>query len=283
MKRKERIARRLEGIESDAQPILLQSCTGLVTHRLLEEDKPRYMRASDPASPHIGRANEEEEKSEFSVEKQSRSKHGPETSGVQGDSYGSSTIDTQGLESKAERIARYKAERRRQLAEKYGISLDLETDSDSLCRYTKSRKDSDATEKRGCKSDKWDESGKESSSPYSRTEIMGFRTYVPEAKDYAPRGTDGVSDTEVLLNVENQRRDRQLSATSGDTPSSFLFSGADSTFGEVPRSLRQMPSVSQSSPSHSTGDFPSESRSSTGKPKHEWFLQKDSEGDTPSL
>lgn len=268
MKRKERIARRLEGIESDAQPILLQSCTGLVTHRLLEEDKPRYMRASDPASPHIGRANEEEEKSEFSVEKQSRSKHGPETSGVQGDSYGSSTIDTQGLESKAERIARYKAERRRQLAEKYGISLDLETDSDSLCRYTKSRKDSDATEKRGCKSDKWDESGKESSSPYSRTEIMGFRTYVPEAKDYAPRGTDGVSDTEVLLNVENQRRDRQLSATSGDTPSSFLFSGADSTFGEVPRSLRQMPSVSQSSPSHSTGDFPSESRSrSTSNPE----------------
>lgn len=52
--RKERIARRLEGIETDTQPILLQSCTGLVTHRLLEEDTPRYMRATDPASPHIG-------------------------------------------------------------------------------------------------------------------------------------------------------------------------------------------------------------------------------------
>lgn len=52
--RKERIARRLEGIENDAQPILLQSCTGLVTHRLLEEDTPRYMRATDPASPHTG-------------------------------------------------------------------------------------------------------------------------------------------------------------------------------------------------------------------------------------
>lgn len=52
--RKERIARRLEGIENDAQPVLLQSCTGLVTHRLLEEDTPRYMRASDPASPHTG-------------------------------------------------------------------------------------------------------------------------------------------------------------------------------------------------------------------------------------
>lgn len=54
MKRKERIARRLEGIETDTQPILLQSCAGLVTHRLLEEDTPRYMRATDPASPHIG-------------------------------------------------------------------------------------------------------------------------------------------------------------------------------------------------------------------------------------
>lgn len=52
--RKERIARRLEGIETDTQPILLQSCTGLVSHHLLEEDLPRYTRATDPASPHIG-------------------------------------------------------------------------------------------------------------------------------------------------------------------------------------------------------------------------------------
>ena len=53
--RKERIARRLEGIESDAQPVLSQNCPGLVTHRLLEEDTPRYMRATDPYSPHFGK------------------------------------------------------------------------------------------------------------------------------------------------------------------------------------------------------------------------------------
>lgn len=53
--RKERIARRLEGIENDAQPILTQNCPGLVTHRLLEEDTPRYMRATDPYSPHFGK------------------------------------------------------------------------------------------------------------------------------------------------------------------------------------------------------------------------------------
>uniref|UniRef100_A0A8C4PLF5 Supervillin n=1 Tax=Equus asinus asinus TaxID=83772 RepID=A0A8C4PLF5_EQUAS len=230
--RKERIARRLEGIEADTQPILLQSCTGLVTHRLLEEDTPRYMRATDPASPHTGRSNEEEETSDSSVEKPIRSKPYPETSGVHGDSsYSSGVMDTQSLESKAERIARYKAERRRQLAEKYGLSLDSEADSESTSRYTRSRKDPDAVDKRGGK---------------------------------------------------------KQSATGS---SSFPFSGRDSSFSEVPRSPKQAHGVSLSSPrqpaspSHTTGDspFPAEARSSTGKPKHEWFLQKDSEGDTPSL
>ncbi|XP_037366405.1 supervillin isoform X9 [Talpa occidentalis] len=280
MKRKERIARRLEGIESDAQPILLQSCTGLVTHRLLEEDTPRYMRATDPASPHIGRSNEEEDTSDSSLEKQTQSKHCTETSGIHGDSScGSGTMDTQGLESKAERIARYKAERRRQLAEKYGLTLDSEADSESPARYAKSRKDPDAVEKRGGKSDKWEESSKDSSSPYPRTEIMGFRTYVAESKDYGLHGSDGVSHTEVLLNVENQRRDRERSTPeqAQDPPpkvessSSFPLSAGDCSFSDVPRSPKQMPTMSHSSPrqsSLSAGDpsFPTEARSrSTSK------------------
>ncbi|XP_055003525.1 supervillin isoform X2 [Sorex araneus] len=266
MKRKERIARRLEGIESDAQPILLQSCTGLVTHRLLEEDKPRYMRASDPASPHIGRANEEENTSESSTEQQTRSQPCAETPGVQGDSYSSGPMDPQGLESKAERIARYKAERRRQLAEKYGISLDSEVDSDTPYRYSKARKDPDATDKRAGRGDKWDESGKESSPAYPRTEIVGFRTYVPESKDYR------VSDAEMLLNVENQRRDGQLSAAAGETSAGFLLSAGDSGLGEAPRSLKPMASVTLASLSHGTGDrdppFPAQGRSrSTSNPE----------------
>ncbi|XP_039695653.1 supervillin isoform X5 [Pteropus medius] len=258
MKRKERIARRLEGIETDTQPILLQSCTGLVTHRLLEEDTPRYMRATDPASPHIGRSNEEEETSDSSLEKQTRPKHCTETSGVHGDSsYSSGIMDTQGLESKAERIARYKAERRRQLAEKYGLTLDCEADSESLSRYTKSRREPDAGEKRGGKSDRPAESSKDSSSTYSRTEIPGLRTCVAEPQDYTLHGRDGVSDTEVLLNVENQRRGQQLSTTgqqsrdlapTAESSSSFPFSGRDCSFGEVPRSPKQMHSVSLSSP-----------------------------------
>lgn len=278
MKRKERIARRLEGIEADTQPILLQSCTGLVTHRLLEEDTPRYMRATDPASPHTGRSNEEEETSDSSVEKPIRSKPYPETSGVHGDSsYSSGVMDTQSLESKAERIARYKAERRRQLAEKYGLSLDSEADSESTSRYTRSRKDPDAVDKRGGKSDRQAESSKESSSLYTRTEISGLRTGVAESRDYALPGSDGVLDTDVLLNVENQRRGQEQSATgqardlppTAESSSSFPFSGRDSSFSEVPRSPKQVHGVSLSSPrqpaspSHTTGDspFPAEARS----------------------
>ncbi|XP_070237943.1 supervillin isoform X6 [Bos mutus] len=300
MKRKERIARRLEGIETDTQPILLQSCTGLVTHRLLEEDTPRYMRATDPASPHIGRSNEEEETSDSSLEKQTRSKQCTETSGIHADSpYSSGIMDTQSLESKAERIARYKAERRRQLAEKYGLTLDPEADSETPSRYSRSRKDPEAAEKRGVRSERSAESSRDSGSSYSRTELSGLRTCVAESKDYGLHRSDGVSDTEVLLNAENQRRGQEPSATglardlplAGEVSSSFSFSGRDSALGEVPRSpkaVHSLPSPSPgqpASPSHSTSDLPlpAEARASTGKPKHEWFLQKDSEGDTPSL
>ncbi|XP_058525645.1 supervillin isoform X10 [Ochotona princeps] len=252
MKRKERIARRLEGIENDPQPLLLQSCTGLVTHRLLEEDTPRYMRASDPASPHTGRSNEEEETSDSSSDKQTRSKYCPDSSGVHGDaSYNTSTTDTHGLESKAERIARYKAERRRQLAEKYGLTLGPEGDSEYLSRYSKSRRDHEVVDKRAGRGEKPEEPGQESSSLYSRSCAV-------EARDHR----------ELLLNVENQRRGQEeqaalrhaaqdLPATT-ESPSSF-FSGRDSSCTQVPRSPQQMHSSSlqrPASPSHSAGDAP---------------------------
>ncbi|KAM5235700.1 LOW QUALITY PROTEIN: supervillin [Ctenodactylus gundi] len=296
MKRKERIARRLEGIENDTQPVLLQSCTGLVTHRLLEEDTPRYMRATDPASPHTGRSNEDDETSSSSLEKQTRSKYCTETSGVHGDpACHPGTMDPHGLESKAERIARYKAERRRQLAEKYGLTLDPEADSEYSSRYTKSRKDLSAGEKRGGRGDRQEELSKDPSSSYSRTETAGLRTSVVESESYSIHGSD-VSDREVPAEAENQRRGQELSATrqvhdltpAVETSSSYSFSGRGSSFTDVPRSPKQAhsPSLQQAaSPVHSSGDppLPPEARSSPGKLKHEWFLQKDSEGDTPSL
>ncbi|KAL4841925.1 hypothetical protein H8958_018860 [Nasalis larvatus] len=244
-----------------------------------------------------GRSNEEEETSDSPLEKQTRSKYCTETSGVHGDSpYGSGTMDTHSLESKAERIARYKAERRRQLAEKYGLTLDPEADSEYLSRYTKSRKEPDAVEKRGGKSDKQEESSKDASSPYPRTETMGLRTCAGESKDYALHGGDGTSDPEVLLNVENQRRGQELSATrqahdlspAAESSSTFSLSGRDSSFTEVSQSPKHVHSSSlqqaaSRSPSFGDPQLSPEARPSTGKPKHEWFLQKDSEGDTPSL
>ncbi|XP_051857634.1 supervillin isoform X6 [Antechinus flavipes] len=299
MKRKERIARRLEGIENDSQPILLQSCTGLVTHRLLEEDTPRYTRATDPYSPHIGRSNEEEETSDSSVEKQPRSRYCIETTTLNTESsYSPVTMDTQGLDSKAERIARYKAERRRQLAEKYGLTLDSDADSEYMSRYTKTRKDHDV-ERRGGKSEKQEEESKDLTYHYSRTETVEPRSTTAESKDYSFHGSDGVIDKEALLNVENHRRAQELSAIgqirdlppAADGSPSFSFSGRESSFSDVPRSPKQTRRVSLSSPkqpaspSHSLTDssLHGDSRTSLGKPKHEWFLQKDSEGDTPSL
>uniref|UniRef100_A0A286Y5D0 Supervillin n=1 Tax=Cavia porcellus TaxID=10141 RepID=A0A286Y5D0_CAVPO len=253
MKRKERIARRLEGIENDAQPVLLQSCTGLVTHRLLEEDTPRYMRASDPASPHTGRSNDEEETSSSSLEKQTRAQYGSETSGLHG-----GVMDLHGPESKAERIARYKAERRRQLAEKYGITLDPEEDSEYSLRYSKPRKDPDAVDKRGGKADQQEESSTDLSSTYSRPETTGLRTGVVE-----PEHRGDLSDKEVPLEVQSQRRGQEAPDLTDSSSCFSFFSGRGSSFTEVPRSPKQTysPSLQQStSPCHSTGDPETRSR-----------------------
>uniref|UniRef100_A0A674MYB5 Supervillin a n=1 Tax=Takifugu rubripes TaxID=31033 RepID=A0A674MYB5_TAKRU len=136
--RKERIARRLEGIEGDLHTSLMPS---LVANRLLEEDTPRYTRASDTCELDTVFLQS------FSEEHQSRAKCGPEPQpSICKEPISTTTVPD--LESKAERIARYKAERRRQLAERYGISLDQEPDSDGYSRYTRSREDSEDSERR---------------------------------------------------------------------------------------------------------------------------------------
>ncbi|XP_043397345.1 supervillin isoform X8 [Chelonia mydas] len=302
MKRKERIARRLEGIENDTQPILLQNCPGLVTHRLLEEDTPRYMRATDPYSPHFGRSNEEEEISDSSVEKQPRSsRYRAEPTGAHSEpTYSTGAMDTQGLESKAERIARYKAERRRQLAEKYGLPLESEGDSEYLSRYTRARKDPDTGEKKEVKSNKQEDESKEYSSLYSsRSENKESWSTASESKEYSFHEKDSIPDREELSNLENKRAQdvsapgqAQNLSSEVDGSASFSYSEQESSFKEVPVSPKQTCRVSLSSPkqpvspSHSHNDqllYSDTRQGSTGKAKPEWFLQKDSEGDTPSL
>ncbi|XP_025060201.1 supervillin isoform X11 [Alligator sinensis] len=271
MKRKERIARRLEGIENDTQPILLQNCPGLVTHRLLEEDTPRYMRATDPYSPHFGRSNEEEETSDSSVEKQPRSsRYRAESTGANTEpSYSTESMDTQGLDSKAERIARYKAERRRQLAEKYGLTLDSDVDSEYMSKYIRVRKDPDTAEKKGAKSEKQEDESRDYSSLYSsQTEMQESKRSTSESKEYSCSTKECVPDGEELLNEENNKRARDSSTTGQaydlssavESSASFSFSGQESSFSEVPRSPKQTPGVSLSSPkqvaspSHSQND-----------------------------
>ncbi|XP_077792923.1 supervillin isoform X9 [Podarcis muralis] len=269
MKRKERIARRLEGIENDTQPVLLQNCPGLVTHRLLEEDTPRYMRATDPYSPHFRRSNEEET-SDSSVENQPRSRYQAESSGgkTKPPSYSPSVMDSQGPESKAERIARYKAERRRQLAEKYGLSIDSDVDSEYLSKYTRARKDQEVAEKRVPKSEKNEDESKDYSSLYSaRTETKEMRNASLESKEnYVLERASSPEREKLHLNEDNEREAPEPSCNRHDLPSasenstSFSYIGHDSSLSEVPSSPKQTRRVSLSSPkqlaspSHSLSD-----------------------------
>ncbi|XP_042745154.1 supervillin isoform X17 [Lagopus leucura] len=260
MKRKERIARRLEGIENDTQPMLLQNCPGSVTHRLLEEDTPRYMRATDPYSHHLGRSNEEEETSDSSVEKQPRSsRYRTETTGGNTESlYSTGNMDTHELESKAERIARYKAERRRQLAEKYGLSLDSDLDSDYSSRYSRARKDPDSVDRKGLRSERHDDENKDSGSLYlSRTEVKESKSVISESREYSSREKDGIPAKEELSNEKSDKRAddesaiRQASDPSAtlDSSVSLTLSGRESSScNEVPISPKQTPRESLSSP-----------------------------------
>ncbi|NXC24381.1 SVIL protein, partial [Campylorhamphus procurvoides] len=297
--RKERIARRLEGIENDTQPMLLQNCPGSVTHRLLEEDTPRYMRATDPYSPHLGRSNEEEETSDSSVEKQPRSsRYRAEITGGNTEPLCSTgNMDVQELESKAERIARYKAERRRQLAEKYGLSLDSDLDSDYSSRYTRARKDPDNVERKGVKSERHDDENKDYGTLYlSRTETKGSKSVISDSKEYSSHeDKDGLSNEKSVRKADDDSAIRQASDPSANLDSSVSLSLSEretSSYNEVPISPKQTTRESLSSPKraaspiHLQNDQPLHSnsrQSSAGKAKPEWFLQKDSEGDTPSL
>ncbi|XP_042074993.1 supervillin isoform X9 [Haplochromis burtoni] len=163
MNRKERIARRLEGIESDAPPALVPG--GLVANRMLEEDPPRYTRASDPCEPCVMVKRYSREETVAPQKQVSSPDRSPQVKGGAGSSrpepvlvyvdpvtLSTSSTPTSGptestnLSSKAERIARYKAERRRQLSERYGILLDQEADSDYIPRY-RSRRDPDSADR----------------------------------------------------------------------------------------------------------------------------------------
>lgn len=150
-------------------------------------------------------------------ERQSRARCRPDPqSSIHTEPIHSSGSTTSGLEleSKAERIARYKAERRRQLAERYGISLDQEPDLDHPSRYTRTRKESEGSERRN-RGETVGEEGRD----ITLTSFTSSSTTSPRPGRTAPHHShtdpsyemgrsrvDSFSERERLMNLENQRR-----------------------------------------------------------------------------
>ncbi|XP_073533702.1 supervillin isoform X3 [Phyllobates terribilis] len=233
MKRKERIARRLEGIENEAPPIMLQN-------RLLEEDTPRYMRATDAYNPHIGHTNDDAT-SESSVETHSKLRYHPKPADLQAETTNvPENMEIQEPESKADRIARYKAERRRQLAEKYGLPFDSEGESDYQSRYTRNRKDSETSEKRSGIFEEDDSKDNVSDYLY-RPESR--KTRLPDVKHHDINENVPVRD--ALQNLENNQF-YGVSQVDGPTP--VCSYGLGNILGEAPQSPKVPRRASQTSP-----------------------------------
>nr|XP_019943114.1 PREDICTED: supervillin isoform X5 [Paralichthys olivaceus] len=221
MNRKERIARRLEGIEGEVHPSLLPS---LVANRLLEEDTPRYTRANDPFEPcgvtvqRYGVEGFESPEMQLpSPERQSRARCRPDPqASIHTEPIFSSGSTTSGheLESKAERIARYKAERRRQLAERYGISLDQEPDLEHPSRYTRTRKESEGSERRNRGECEGEEGRDITLTSYTGTSATSPRpgrtaphhSHTEPSYEMGRTRVDSFTERERLMNLENQRR-----------------------------------------------------------------------------
>lgn len=143
----------------------------------------------------------------------------------------SGPTDPSSLNSKAERIARYKAERRRQLSERYGILLDQEADTDYTPRYRSRRDPVTSGQQTSARRDRdrqeVEEQGQEPRVPYRSgvgrvymrthpdptpvstsgpahiTQTPPYATYAPP---HAQERSSRFSERERAMNVENYRR-----------------------------------------------------------------------------
>ncbi|XP_016126440.1 supervillin-like isoform X4 [Sinocyclocheilus grahami] len=238
MNRKERIARRLEGIDSDSLQNL-PGCGGLVTNRLLEEDTPRYTRAADTCDPctvslqHYGK-NDPNFPNLHSAEVQSR------THTVQPETvYSTGSTHVAELDSKAERIARYKAERRRQLAERYGISLDQELETDYTARYSKTSREPDGSDRQHkSKGDGGDGVEHNAYTPSHHADRAS--SHIHSDPEFIRDHTESISERERMMNLENQRRAQERDRLHGgggvaSDPSAYMdVSGSARVTGKEP-------------------------------------------------
>uniref|UniRef100_A0A672NIG1 Supervillin-like n=1 Tax=Sinocyclocheilus grahami TaxID=75366 RepID=A0A672NIG1_SINGR len=287
MKQDLRIARRLEGIDSDSLQNL-PGCGGLVTNRLLEEDTPRYTRAADTFSlQHYGK-NDPNFPNLHSAEVQSR------THTVQPETvYSTGSTHVAELDSKAERIARYKAERRRQLAERYGISLDQELETDYTARYSKTSREPDGSDRQHkSKGDGGDGVEHNAYTPSHHADRAS--SHIHSDPEFIRDHTESISERERMMNLENQRRAQERDRLHGgggvaSDPSAYMdVSGSARVTGKEPGVMgvpsspnagrrTMMPSPKQGA---SPGDLFIEH--SCSQSTNQWPLQTDSEGDTLS-
>ncbi|XP_053715034.1 supervillin a isoform X2 [Synchiropus splendidus] len=248
MNRKERIARRLEGIEGDVHPTLIPS---LVSNRLLEEDTPRYTRASDALTvQRFDMDGDSDMKVALPEESRTQYKASSHTEPVS-----SSRSGAPDMESKAARIARYKAERRRQLAERYGISLDQEPDLDYPSQYSRVRKESEGVERRNRREEVTQPSV---TSPRA---ARGLSQHSDPVFEKTRMRADSFTERERLMNLENQRRaavpESPSSSSYMDVTSSSTGYSRQPVSGVPPSSPKMSRSSSLSSPKHgvSPGDL----------------------------
>ncbi|KAA0725187.1 Supervillin [Triplophysa tibetana] len=203
MNRKERISRRLEGIDSEVIQNL-PSCAGLVTNRLLEEDTPRYTRAADTCEPctvslqHYGK-NDPNYSKMYNTEVQCRT-----NVDLLESAYSTDSTHVAEADSKAERIARYKAERRRQLAERYGISLDQETDTDYSTCYSRNSREPDVADRQRRVKPEGEGAEHYANTPWPLEDKMS--SHIRTDPEYSRERKDSLSECERLMNLENQRR-----------------------------------------------------------------------------
>ena len=158
--------------------------------------------------------------------------------------------------SKAERIARYKAERRRQLAERYGLSLDQDPDHDLSSRRAPIRAESDG-------SDTWPWAGSTGDDAWERRNSYGNApTTSPRAGRTAPplpqqahpgyeashSRADSGSERELLMNQENQCRALRETTTE---PAAYMDITAPPLSGRAPPRDCTAPGLPPSSPAAS--------------------------------
>lgn len=108
-------------------------------------------------------------------------------------------------ESKAERIARYKAERRRQLCERYRILLDEEADTDHGSHYSRMRRDPEGSERQY----RGPVEGKDQVEHNANTaKVCAGRTTAQASVDqeYCREQAEVFSERERRMNLENQKR-----------------------------------------------------------------------------